>query len=113
MDRAEFILTWQRLQKEIHEGAIEHGFWSGDNDNFGQKIALVHSELSEALEYARKDFDARDNTLYSHQGIAIVFADVFIRLLDMAERYHIDMVSAVLDKHAYNQTRPYRHGKRF
>lgn len=37
---------------EIHQTAVEHGFWEADR-NFGEMIALMHSELSEALEEHR------------------------------------------------------------
>ena len=37
------------LAKEINDCAVAHGFWEGDR-NFGEMIALMHSELSEALE---------------------------------------------------------------
>lgn len=37
------------LAKEIHEIAVEHGWWDKD-PSFGETIALCHSELSEALD---------------------------------------------------------------
>lgn len=41
----------------IHDVAVKHGFWGEDgmlDRNFGEMVALMHSELSEALEAHRE-----------------------------------------------------------
>ena len=40
------------LAAQVHDNAVAHGFWDGPW-NFGEQIALMHSELSEALEAHR------------------------------------------------------------
>ena len=40
------------LARKINDNARTHGFWEGER-NFGEMIALMHSELSEALEEHR------------------------------------------------------------
>ena len=40
------------LVKRAHDNSIKHGFWEKDK-NFGEVIALMHSELSEAFEEYR------------------------------------------------------------
>ena len=40
------------LARQINDNARTHGFWDGAR-NFGEMIALAHSELSEALEEHR------------------------------------------------------------
>lgn len=106
-----------KLQKEIHENAVKHGWWEEER-NFGELIALCHSELSEALEEARKGKDYTytyytDSTGTKPEGIPSELADVIIRILDMCEHYGIDMEAMLLEKHEFNKSRPYKHGKKF
>ena len=35
--------------KQVHENAVAHGWWETERE-FPEIIALIHSELSEALE---------------------------------------------------------------
>ena len=61
----------------LHELALEKGFWDGEitYDKFGNKLALVHSEVTEVLEAIRKDKGSEE--------IVEEMADVIIRLLDL------------------------------
>jgi hypothetical protein len=77
------------------------------------KLALVHSELSEAVEEARED---RWTEWHSSskpdkpEGFVIELADAVIRLFHIAGLLGLDLEAAVRDKTAYNETRPHRHG---
>lgn len=56
------------LAQQIHQTAVEHGFWDEER-NFGEMLALMHSELSEALEEHR---DGKPVHYYSyHHGPAV------------------------------------------
>lgn len=45
-------MTISEIVTRAHDNAVKHGFWNPAPE-FGTAIALIHSELSEALEEAR------------------------------------------------------------
>lgn len=76
-----------------------------------EKIALCHSELSEALECLRNnepDFYTGENG--KPEGVAPELADAVIRIFDLCGMLGLDLGSAIIDKMAHNATRPHRHG---
>lgn len=104
-----------KMQKEIHENAKKHGWWEEER-NFGELIALCHSELSEALEEHRAGHPVTETYFpvgVKPEGVPSELADCVIRIMDMCEHFGINLEEMIKIKHAYNTTRPYKHGKEF
>ena len=86
------------------------GFW--DSANTGEKIALMHSELSEMLEADRKGIESSEH-IPDFSGVEEELADLIIRGLDFAGRHNLRLGEALLAKMAFNLTRPFKHGKKY
>jgi NTP pyrophosphatase (non-canonical NTP hydrolase) len=101
------------LSAVLHETAREKGFWDGDYsyDKVGNKLALVHSEVTEVLEAIRKN--------QGSEKVVEEMADVIIRLLDIYaamrnEEELIHSLDEVLEnKLNKNKERPKLHGNLF
>ena len=101
------------LAAVLHETAREKGFWDGEynHDKIGNKLALVHSEVTEVLEAIRKN--------QGSEKVVEEIADVIIRLLDVyAAMQNKEMISDSLDeilekKININKDRPRLHGNLF
>jgi len=99
----------------------EKGFWpedhkpgiSQDSRNFGEVIALIHSELSEALEEQRKGKEAYYDVDGKPEGWGVELADALIRILDYAGGTDLELGMMVQNKLEYNKTREHKHGKEF
>lgn len=124
------------LVRRSYENAEKHGFWEHQarlQANVGvtipqgydlmlevtrlvvnEKLVLIHSELSEALEEVRSGVPlqaTRFNEKGKPEGFAIELADAIIRIADLAGGVGINLEHAVEQKMRYNESRPFKHGR--
>lgn len=102
------------VQKQIHEAAKEKGFWPEDESpNIAEKLALIHSEISEALEADRQPEPLPDKHCPDFNNFEIELADTVIRIFDLAGAKGFSLGTAMLTKIEANAKRPHKHGKRY
>lgn len=132
------------LCKAAHKTSREHGFYDEQKDeaNIPEKLALIHSEVSEALEAHRDGYFTKISGVYEDLTIDKItkdlsgnnevkllainafqatiknsfedeLADAVIRIADLCGYMDIDLEKHILAKMAYNETRPYKHGKKY
>lgn len=104
------------LVDDAHAMALQKGWWHEDRSP-AECLALIHSEVSEALECLRIGSpgdrwysDGEDMYTSKPEGFVYELADVLIRIGDLCGRLELDLEMAVLEKMRYNATRSIRHG---
>lgn len=109
------------LQEFCHSAAATAGWWNDtktgmdyakecmDNTRFGkalvaEKLCLIHSEISEAMEGHRKGL--MDDKLPHRSMIEVELADAIIRIGDLAGALQLDLGGAIAEKMQFNSVRP-------
>lgn len=121
--------------------AAEAALLKIEERNIAEMLALVHSEVSEALEtdrergsrgvealrerkymhkyelsgekYVNRTFLGKDGNPGKPVGFESELADIMIRVGDLAGMLKIDLTRATREKMRYNETRPRKHGKAY
>lgn len=112
---------FKTLCDQAYLTAKEHGFYEdndGEGEPFSGRIALMHSELSEALEedragHAPEEMYFNEDKHMKPEGISVELADCIIRIFDWCGANDVDLWKAISLKMAYNAGRSYKHGKKY
>lgn len=96
------------IAQQAHVTAQRHGFWNQYANYYPLidialiKLALIASEIGEAVEAARDG---------AWEDFAEELADICIRVFDLAGALNIDIQTEIISKMAYNEGRSHMHGK--
>lgn len=114
MTHSKTITQWQQ---DVHDTARDKGWWPEDEVTVSEiacKLALVHSEISEALEELRRSDNLalrwEINAPDKPEGFVVELADAVIRIMDLCGALGLDLEAAIACKAEYNAGRSFRHG---
>ena len=102
------IVGLNECAKDCHEAAVKGGWWHDSEGkkkerNVGELLCLIHSEISEAMEGARKGL--MDTHLEHKSMMEVELADAIIRIFDLAESKNFNLGQTIYEKLEYNRSR--------
>ena len=101
----------EQIGKTVYTNAVNHGFWK-EEPNDGERMALIHAEISEALE-ALRDNNPTSSKILEFSSVEEELADAVIRIMDYTFGKDLDIAGAIEAKIEYNKDRDFMHGKSF
>lgn len=108
ISEAKFVEYFEAEQGVVYLTARSKGWWENER-RIGELIALMHSELSEALEGARHGNPPSEH-IPDFNSLEEEFADVVIRIMDTAAHLNLRVGLAVVAKQRFNEGRAFKHG---
>lgn len=120
MENDQLVDAVNLLVEECHDASRNAGWWRNialphdlreeacRETRFGraivaEKLCLIHSEVSEAMEGHRKGL--MDDKLPEFKAITVELADACLRIFDLAGALGLDLGEALAAKMAYNANR--------
>lgn len=120
-----FVLHFNSKQNEAYRVNVANGWWQGRTEvfslcasegiNYGpnliiELIGLAHTELSEAVEAARKHPVDRWDEYKTKDTLVRELAGTVVRIMDMAAYFDLPLGKAIEAEIDANRTRGYKHG---
>lgn len=117
-----FVYEFREVAKRAHEVNVANGWWDDRHaylrsglpnagvHTFCALVGLVHTELSEAIEAARKHPPEQWRDASTKDTMVRELAGAVVRIMDIAASYQLPLAEAVLAEIEANGTRGHRHG---
>ena len=112
-----FTSAFREMQTIVHQNARAKGFWESPESpglDVAARSMLIVTEIAEFIEtFREKRAHEPSEKVPGIMQAEEELADVVIRCMDVAGGLGLDLAEAIARKHAYNTTRPPKHGKAF